>query len=175
MAQQVADANHKARTVARGTAAKEAQDAVLATIAQALGQDTPTDPAQLTTQLSQQATANKTLAVQNALLGAAYRGGADGDLMVAVLTYNGKLSQLDPAAPDFGAQVSALVASELAANPRLALVQGAPAAAPAAGGASAPSMGNGAPTNKITLEQLQKMSSADIAAAHERGELKHLM
>ena len=113
--------------------------------------------------------------MQNALLGAAYKAGADGDLMTAVLTYNGKLATLDPAAPDFQAQVQAMVAAEMASNPRLALSPAPVPPAPAAAGASSAGMAGGAPTDKITMDQLHKMSPDEIAAAFEKGELKHLM
>lgn len=174
--QQIADANHKARTQARDNAAEQAKKDLLTTLAKALGQnDAPTDPAQLTQQLTQTGQQNRQLQIQNALLGAAYKAGADGDLMTAVLTYNGKLSGLDPTAPDFAAQVQALVTSEMAANPRLALNAAPTPPSPAAGGANSPGMASGAPTDKITMEQLKAMTPDEIDAALKAGKLKHLM
>jgi hypothetical protein len=174
---QVDAANFKARDVARQNAATQAQQDLMAKLSQALGLQQPTsDPAQLQQQLAQQSAQARTYQVQNQVLGAAYAAGADGQMMTAMLSYNGKLGTLDPAAPDFHQQVQTMVAAELAANPRLALQPTAPPPPlPAAQGATSNGMAAGGNTDRITAEQLSKMTPNEIADAMERGELKHLL
>ncbi len=85
---------------------------------------------------------------------------------------------LDPHAPDFAAQLTAVINATVAANPWMAAAPTTPAApgqppAPPTSGAEFPGGNNaGMP---ITEAQLNAMSAAEIAKALEEGRLKHLL
>lgn len=113
-----ADADAKARTQSKENARKE----LFEEFARAAGvAPEATDPVKLAEQLGAQQAENRRLRVDAAVTAAcrAQDVGADESLMLPVLVYSGKLADLDPAAPDFGDKVKALVLAEVTANPRL--------------------------------------------------------
>jgi hypothetical protein len=147
IAQQVKAADEKARTTTRDNASKAATDAVLQTIATALGQKpAEVDPAAVAAELKAARESNATMRTEVAVERAARKAGADEDLVTAKLLRDGKLRGLDPEASDFADKVKALVDEAIAANPRLKLdtTTPPPPAAQGAGGThSAPAGGEG--------------------------------
>lgn len=174
--QQAADAEAKARTTSKANAAKEATDAVMAKIAEALGAPAASDPATLTAQLTEANTRNAQANTQLAVMRVAPALGADPVRLLDSAGFLAAAGQLDARAADYSTQLSNLVITTLAANPWLGAAGAVAAPPPAAAGAVAPGMAAGASDNRpITLEQLKTMSTADIAKAQAEGRLAHLM
>lgn len=111
-----ADEAAKARTTSKANAREE----TLREIAEKMGIAPVADPAKLAEQLTAE---NRKLKIDAAIRSAAgapeVRG--DADLIGALLAHQGRTADLDPSAPDFADKVAALVAAQVAANPRLKL------------------------------------------------------
>lgn len=157
IAKQVKAADEKARTTTRDNASKAATDAVLKTIAEALGQKpSEVDPATVAAELKAAREANATLRTEQAVERAARKAGADEDLVTAKLMRDGKLKGLDPESAEFAEQVGKLVTEAVAANPRLKL-EATPATPPGAAGAvgshTAPAGGEGGRTRPKSLSE----------------------
>lgn len=132
----------KARDVARENAKAE----TLAKIAEALGiKPAEVDPAQVAQELTAARAEARSLKINRAVDIAAREVKADGDIVAALLAHQGKLTDLDPAASDFGDKVKTLVTELAKNNPRVLLDTVTPA------GASAPVNGGfgGSPTGGV--------------------------
>lgn len=155
--------NGAARTTAKQQAADEAKQALAQEIGRALGlvQDDKqqADPAELAAQIGKLTDGNKALAIENAILKAAPKHGADVGALTDSRTFLAKAEQLDPTAADFGDKLSELIKSAVADNPKLK-------AAPVAGVSSADHAG-GSGEGAVTKEQFDRMTVAQKSALYE--------
>lgn len=140
-----AAADLKARTQSKANAAAEEQARIMKVMQDAglLPGGVPSDPAAVAAQLATIAQANADLMRTQAIERAAWQAKADPERVAAMLNHQGRLKDLDPAAPDFGAVVKALVEESIAANPWMKL-EVAPATPPPAANGTA-GVGNAAP------------------------------
>lgn len=115
--------NGSARTTAKQQAADEARAELAQTIGKALGlvkdDKTPVDPAEITKQLADAQAAQRTTAVELAVYRTATDHGGDPNALLDSRTFLAKVSDLDPSAADFTAQVAAAVKAAVADNPKL--------------------------------------------------------
>lgn len=156
--QQVDDANYKARTTAKTTAAEEARSTLVQDLAKALGlsKDEPLDPAKLTEQLGQtrqqwEAAEDHaaSLAVENDVIRAAVRLGADPDKLLDSQRFCQEVDNLEfTDEADFRAKLDAKIKAAVEKDPTLRLAGQAPArvgadltGGPGAGGARPTSLG----------------------------------
>lgn len=176
---------------AAATAAKAAEEStaesaslkdILAKLSAVLNPDanTPPDPAKLAEQLTaaQAETAKvaaeyqkeiRDLTIRASLPGVLAKANADPTLTEAVLTANGALAKLDPAADSFAADLESAVAAAVDANPRLKV---APVAARS--GAEIPGRSGG--SEQLTREQVAQLAKTPGALdkARREGRLKSL-
>lgn len=118
--------NGAARTTAKQQAADEARRALAQEIGKALGlvqEQESTDPAELASRVTSLTSGNKALAIENAILKAAPKHGADTSALTDSRAFLARAEALDPAAADFGAQLDELIKSALADNPKLKAAQ----------------------------------------------------
>jgi hypothetical protein len=156
----------------RASEATKAQQATLQGIAQALGltpQGTP-DPAAVTEQLAQAQAAHRQQLVENAVLRASGRLGANPDALLDSRSFAAQLGQLDPAASDFGTALEAAIKAATAANP----AYNAAPPAPARGGADLSGSGTNGP-KQVTEDELATMTPEQIVQAQEEGRLRALL
>lgn len=118
---------------------------------------------QATTQLNQ-------FRIDQAVTKAAADAGADTELATLVLKGKGALNDLDPTASDFAEQVSALVAAEVEANPKLKAVQGAPKSS-----GSAPEDSTSPRNGQLTRDDMRKMSAREINEAVRAGRFRDVL
>lgn len=118
---------------------------------------------QATTQLNQ-------FRIDQAVTKAAADAGADTELATLVLKGKGALNDLDPAAADFADQVSALVAAEVEANPKLKAVQAAPKSS-----GSAPEDSTSPRNGQLTRDDMRKMSAREINDAVKAGRFRDVL
>ena len=115
--------NGAERTNAKAKAADEARAELAQTIGKALGlvkdDKTPVDPAEITKQLADAQAAQRTTAVELAVYRTATDHGGDPNALLDSRTFLAKVSDLDPSAADFTAQVAAAVKAAVADNPKL--------------------------------------------------------
>ena len=115
--------NGSARTTAKQQAADEARAELAQTIGKALGlvkdDKTPVDPAEITKQLADAQAAQRTTAVELAVYRTAADHGGDPNALLDSRAFLAKVSDLDPSAADFTAQVAAAVKAAVADNPKL--------------------------------------------------------
>lgn len=114
--------NAKDRTTAKETAANEARNELAQTIGKALGliqEDTPVDPAELTTQVAQSQAAARQAQIELAV----YRNAGEAD-PAALLDSRMFLDKVKDLNPGDTAALSAAIAEAVQANPRLS-AQGA--------------------------------------------------
>lgn len=115
--------NGAERTNAKAKAADEARAELAQTIGKALGlvkdDKTPVDPAEITKQLADAQAAQRTTAVELAVYRTATDHGGDPNALLDSRAFLAKVSDLDPSAADFTAQVAAAVKAAVADNPKL--------------------------------------------------------
>lgn len=110
-----------ARVNAKRTAAEEAKASLLAEIGKALGftKDEAPDPEKLTAQLEEMTRAQKTALVENAVLKAAGKAGADVEALLDSRSFVDRVGKLDPAADDFAERIGEEIKTAVKNNPRL--------------------------------------------------------
>lgn len=96
-------------------------------------------------------------------------GGADVELLTALLKADKTFTDLDPSSDDYADQVKAFVEEKLTRHPSLRAQ-----AAPPASGVDTSNTSSGA-DRKLTREDLKTMSAAEINQAVRDGKLNHLM
>lgn len=153
--------NGAERTNAKAKAADEARAELAQTIGKALGlvkdDKTPVDPAEITKQLADAQAAQRTTAVELAVYRTAADHGGDPNALLDSRTFLAKVSDLDPSAADFTAQVAAAVKAAVADNPKLK-------ATAQAAGASTVDHAGGSGEKVTTLAE-------QIAAAEKAGDI----
>ena len=105
-----------------------------------------------------------------ALTAAATQAGADAELLTLVLRGKGALTNLDPNADDFTAQVAALVDTEVAANPKL---KATPAVPQSSG--STPEDTTSPRTGQLTRADMANMSPREINEAVAAGRFRDVL
>ena len=105
-----------------------------------------------------------------ALTAAAAQAGADAELLTLVLRGKGALTNLDPTADDFAAQVAALVDTEVAANPKL---KATPAVPQSSG--STPEDTTSPRTGQLTRADMANMSPREINEAVAAGRFRDVL
>jgi hypothetical protein len=156
----------------RAQTAEQTSQATLDRVAQALGltgNGTP-DPAALAEQLTAAQAAQRQQQVENAVLRAAGRLGANPDALLDSRAFAAQLNQLDPAAGDFGTALEAAIKSAVAAN----TAYSAAPPAPARGGADLQGSGNTGP-RQVTEDELSRMTPDEIVQAQNEGRLRALL
>lgn len=131
-----AEAAHN-RTTAKTQAAEQARQDLAQQIGKALGlvkDDTPADPAQLTSQIGDLTSQNKSLKAEIAVFKAAPKLGADAVKLTDSRSFLSALDKLDPAADGFDNKLSEAIKAAIQDNPQYRLGQ-----APAASGGTEPS------------------------------------
>ena len=101
---------------------------------------------------------------------AAAQAGADAELLTLVLRGKGALTNLDPNADDFTAQVAALVDTEVAANPKL---KATPAVPQSSG--STPEDTTSPRTGQLTRADMANMSPREINEAVAAGRFRDVL
>ncbi|MFI8817463.1 MULTISPECIES: hypothetical protein [unclassified Streptomyces] len=112
----------KSRTVAKQNAATAAEQALTQKLAQALGlvqDDQQATPEQLTQQLADSQKAARETAVHLAAYKAAQTEQARADRLLNSRSFTDRLAALDPAAADFGEQLTAAIKAEVDTDPDL--------------------------------------------------------
>ena len=105
-----------------------------------------------------------------ALTAAATQAGADAELLTLVLKGKGALTDLDPTADDFAAQVAALVDAEVAANPKL---RATPAVPQSSG--STPEDTTSPRTGQLTRADMANMTPREINEAVAAGRFRDVL
>lgn len=118
-------------------------------------------------QAAQQLAAMRT---DQALTAAATQAGADAELLTLVLRGKGALTNLDPNADDFTAQVAALVDTEVAANPKL---KATPAVPQSSG--STPEDTTSPRTGQLTRADMANMTPREINEAVAAGRFRDVL
>lgn len=160
-----ADEEAKARIQSKANATAEEQARWLKVLQDAgmlPGGAVPSDPAAVATQLAAAQAERTGLLRTQAIERAAWGVKADPARVAAILAYEGKLDQLDPAAPDFAEKAKALVEAAVTANPWMK-AEGAPSTPPAAG-AGATGVGNAPPP----VERAKGIGAAVAAWAKQK-------
>jgi hypothetical protein len=143
--------------------------AQLDAIAKALGLKSDADPAELQKQLDARASEARQARLELAVHRAARAAGADADALLDSRSFLAALADVDLASAGAADKVAEAVKAAVKANGKLA-------AAPAAPGKSGAEITGGAGTGeKITEEQLAKMTPAQITEALNAGKLAHLL
>lgn len=106
----------------------------------------------------------------SALTAAATNAGADAELLTLVLRGKGALTNLDPNADDFTAQVAALVDTEVAANPKL---KATPAVPQSSG--STPEDTSSPRNGQLTRADMANMTPTEINEAVAAGRFRDVL
>lgn len=156
--------NGAERTNAKAKAADEARAELAQTIGKALGlvkdDKTPVDPAEITKQLADAQAAQRTTAVELAVYRTATDHGGDPNALLDSRAFLAKVSDLDPSAADFTAQVAAAVKAAVADNPKLKATAQAAAA-------STVDHAGGSGEGSITKAQFDAMTVSQKTALYE--------
>lgn len=126
--------------------------------------------ASLTAERDQAAQQLAQMRTDQALTAAATQAGADAELLTLVLKGKGALTDLDPNADDFTAQVAALVDAEVAANPKL---KATPAVPQSSG--STPEDTTSPRTGQLTRADMANMSPREINEAVAAGRFRDVL
>jgi hypothetical protein len=138
-------------------------------IAKALGLKSDADPVELQKQLDTRASEARQARLELAVYRAAKTAGADADALLDSRAFLAAMADVDLAAADADSKIDAAVKAAVKANGKLA-------AAPAAPGKSGAEITGGTGTGeKITEEQLAKMTPQQITEALQAGKLAHLL
>jgi hypothetical protein len=158
------------------TSVEQAQQETMDKLAKALGLKGDDDPAKAAQTAAEERDAAKAvarnLAVENAVMRAASRSGANADALTDSRAFMRALDGIDPAADDFATQLDAAIAKAVEANPSLK-AQGVPVAAPARSGG--PVGGGAAIPGQLTREDIKGMTPDEILKAKEDGQLNTLL
>jgi len=165
----------RAEAAANRTKATEAttqSQAKLDAVLSALGLKSADDPAEAAKTAAAQRDAAlaeaKQVKVENAVLRAARKAGADPEALTDSRSFMKQLDAIDPAADDFSAQVEAAINKAVEVNPGLKPVT----PPPRSGGP----VGGGAPVaGQLSRDDLQTMSTDEINKAREEGRLNQLL
>lgn len=167
------DGETKAKQSAQ--AAKDQHQKTLDAIAVALGfkPDPKTDPTQLVAAAAKErddARAEaRALKVERAIERAAGKAGVDSEALLDSVTFRSQLDGLDPADAAFADKVDAAIKAAAKANPKLTTGPKAP------GKSGAEITGGTGDGERITEEQLARMSPEAIDKALKAGKLAHLL
>lgn len=126
--------------------------------------------ASLTAERDQAAQQLAQMRTDQALTAAATQAGADAELLTLVLKGKGALTDLDPNADDFAAQVAALVDAEVAANPKL---RATPAVPQSSG--STPEDTTSPRTGQLTRADMANMTPREINEAVAAGRFRDVL
>ena len=126
--------------------------------------------ASLTAERDQAAQQLAQMRTDQALTAAATQAGADAELLTLVLKGKGALTDLDPNADDFTAQVAALVDAEVAANPKL---RATPAVPQSSG--STPEDTTSPRTGQLTRADMANMTPKEINEAVAAGRFRDVL
>ena len=126
--------------------------------------------ASLTAERDQAAQQLAQVRTDQALTAAATQAGADAELLTLVLKGKGALTDLDPTADDFAAQVAALVDAEVAANPKL---RATPAVPQSSG--STPEDTTSPRTGQLTRADMANMTPREINEAVAAGRFRDVL
>ena len=126
--------------------------------------------ASLTAERDQAAQQLAQMRTDQALTAAATQAGADAELLTLVLKGKGALTDLDPTADDFAAQVAALVDAEVAANPKL---RATPAVPQSSG--STPEDTTSPRTGQLTRADMANMTPREINEAVAAGRFRDVL
>jgi len=165
----------RAEAAANRTKATEAttqSQAKLDAVLSALGLKSADDPAEAAKTAAAQRDAAlaeaKQVKVENAVLRAARKAGADPEALTDSRSFMKQLDAIDPAADDFSAQVEAAINKAVEVNPGLK-----PVTPPSRSGGP---VGGGAPVaGQLSRDDLQTMSTDEINKAREEGRLNQLL
>ena len=153
--------------------ANEALDQTKLAIAKALGLQKDDDPVVAARTASEERDAAraqaKSVKIENAVLKAAVKAGADPESLTDSRSFMAKLSDIDPDADDFGAQVGAAIKAAVDANP--ALKVGGVTVTRSGGAVSGASPAVG----QLSREDLKAMTPDEIVKAKENGQLNALL
>ena len=126
--------------------------------------------ASLTAERDQAAQQLAQMRTDQALTAAATQAGADAELLTLVLKGKGALTDLDPNADDFAAQVAALVDAEVAANPKL---RATPAVPQSSG--STPEDTTSPRTGQLARADMANMTPREINEAVAAGRFRDVL
>jgi hypothetical protein len=172
--------NEAATNRTKATTAETGKQETMDAIAKALGLKGDDDPAAAVKTAAEERDAAKAVArnltVENAVMRAASRHGANADALTDSLSFMRTLKEMDPAAADFATQLEAAITKAVEANPSLKAA-GAPPVAPARSGGP---VGGGAPiAGQLTDEDVMQMRKegrdAEIVQAKNDGRLNQLL
>jgi phosphopantetheinyl transferase (holo-ACP synthase) len=158
----------------KATEQAQALEATREAIAKALGLKGDDDPVAAARTAAEQREAAQSVArnlrIENAVLRAAGKAGADPLSLTDSRSFMAALEALDPEADDFAGQVDKAIVAALIANPNLRLVPAAPpprSGGPVGGGAAVP--------GQLTREDLKGMSPEAVEKARQDGQLDTLL
>lgn len=161
-------ATHRTKANEQSQALEATRDA----IAKALGLKSDDDPVKAAQTAAEQRDAAlaeaKKIRVENAVLRAAQKAGADSELLTDSRSFMLQLETIEPAAEDFSAQIEAAILKALETNPALKTA----AQLPRSGGP----VGGGVPIpGQLTRDDLKGMSTDEINKAREDGRLNSIL
>jgi hypothetical protein len=150
------------------------QGELLGKVAAALGLDAGgrPDPAKLAEQLTASQAETKRRAVELAVYRGAAEQAGNPDALLDSRRFMAEVADLDPAAADFPAKVTAAIKAAVAANPTLKAAVQAPAAPPRSGGEFTGGPGGEC---QLTEDDLKSMTPEQIVEAQNKGLLKTLL